>query len=444
MKTIVLACSILLTAITGAFSQSVTDASPEKPIVKVDSLMCKEQLSLYREYYKIKLYGLAFPHWRWMFLNCPTGSQNIYIDGIKILSSQIDTIKNAELKEKMIDTLLMVHDQRIQYFGREGYVLGRKAIDAVTYRPEKGEQSIEWFKRSVELQGNQSDGAVLVYYLNTAAQLVKESIVEKSDLFAIYDKVLSIAEYNISQSTGNEKEFANWNNIKSNIEMIIEPMASCTDLVAIYEKKFKEFPNDTLLLINMTNILDKRNCTQEGDLFYRAAGNLHKLKPSAQSAYMMGRLAIQNNHIAKASEYMEEAAKLFTDNGDKIKALYALVGIYMTNRNFSIARSTAYKIIQLNPNEGKAYILIGDMYAMSAGMCETDDMGGKTVFWAAIDKYIKAKSVDSTTEQEANEKISQYSRYYPPKQDLFFRDLEVGKPYTVGCWINEQTTIRGN
>lgn len=447
MKIFILTISIIVLSFSAAQvvaqeNNSVT--TTDQSTLKVDSMQCKEQLSLYREYYKIKLYSHAFPHWRWMLLNCPNGSQNIYIDGIKIMTSHIDTVKNTGLKEKWIDTLLMVYDQRIKYYGREGYVLGRKAIDATTYRPAMAEQTYKWFARSVELQGNQSDGAVLVYYLNTAAQLANAGKIDKSEIFLVYDKVLSIADYNIAQSAGNEKEFANWNNIKSNIETIIEPLASCSDLVTIYEKKFKEFPNDTALLINMTNILDKRNCTQEGDLFYRAAGNLHKLKPSAQSAYLMGRLSIQNNHAGKAAEYMEEASRLFPENSDKIKALYALVGIYMTNRNFTLARNTAYKITQLNPNEGKAYILIGDMYAMSAGMCETDDMNGKTVFWAAIDKYIKAKTIDNSVEQEANEKISQYSRYYPPKQDLFFRDLQEGTPYTVGCWINESTTIRGN
>ncbi|HLN54294.1 MAG TPA: hypothetical protein VK212_11350 [Lentimicrobium sp.] len=447
MKNIIVICSVLLSAFTYSITQAQDNSSAvpqEQTLSKADSLQCKEQLSLYREYYKIKLYSHAFPHWRWMFLNCPQGSQNIYIDGIKILTSHIDTVKNVELKEKWIDTLLMVYDQRIKYYGREGYVLGRKAIDAISYKPSAIQEAFTWFGRSVELQGNQSDGAVLVYYLNTAVQLANTGKIDKSEVFMVYDKVLSIADYNISQSAGNEKEFANWNNIKSNIETIIEPLASCSDLVTIYEKKFKEFPNDTTLLINMTNILDKRNCTQEGDLFYRATGNLHKLKPSAQTAYLMGKLSIQNNYIGRAAEYMEEAANLFKENTDKIRALYALVGIYMTNRNFTLARSTANKIIQMNPNEGKAYILIGDMYAMSAGMCEEDDMNGKTVFWAAIDKYIKAKSVDSSVEQEANEKISQYARYYPPKQDLFFRDLQEGTSFTVGCWINETTTIRGN
>lgn len=409
-----------------------------------DSLQCREQLSLYREYHKIKLYNYAMPHWRWVFLNCPDATQNIYIDGVKIISTSIDETKDSLLRDKLIDTLLMVYDQRIKYFGKEGYVLGRKSIDAVTYLPAKAEQAYAWFARSVDLQGNKSDGAVLVYYLNTSVQLANNGKIDKGEIFTVYDKVVSIADFNIEEAKTDEKNLTNWMNVKTNIENIIEPLATCKDLVTIYGKKFSETPNDTTLLKNITSILDRRKCTEEGDLFYRATKNLHKIEPSAQSAYLMGRLSIQNNDLGSAAEYMNQAYELYPDNADKIKALYALAGIYTNNRNYSQARNAANKIIQLNPGDGKAYMMIGDLYAMSASLCEIDDLGGKTVFWAAVDKYLKAKAVDNSIEAQANEKISQYSRYYPPSSDLFFRDMQEGSSYTVGCWINETTIIRAS
>jgi hypothetical protein len=88
-------------------------------------------------------------------------------------------------------------------------------------------------------------------------------------------------------------------------------------------------------------------------------------------------------------------------------------------------------------------MFIGDLYANSANQCTGDDLGGKTVFWAAVDMYVKAKNADPSVTEDANAKISQYSRYYPAATDLFFRDMQEGASYTVGCWINENTTIRG-
>lgn len=443
-KSAFLFCLILITPFIKPYAQTTVQepVATTTTVSLPDSNKCREQLSLYREYYKIKMYAYALPHWRWMFLNCPAATQNIYIDGIKIMSAFVDSTKDASMREKYIDTLLMVHDQRIKNFGREGYVLGRKAIDALTYRPTITAQVLPWFGKSIELQGNQSEGAVLVHYLNSTIQQANAGLIDKSEIFNVYDKVIAVADYNIKASADDAKDLNNWVNIKANIETMIEPLASCSDLVKIYEKKFKETPNDITLLKNITSMLERRDCTKQGDLFYHATANLHKLEPSAQSAYLMGKLSIQNNQLGKAAEYMSQAAELYTDKNDKIKALYALASIQSSERNFSQARNTSYKIIQLNPNEGKAYMLIGDLYAMSAGMCTGDDLGGKSVFWAAIDKYIKAKSVDNSVEQEANEKISQYSRYYPPSADLFFRDLMEGKSFSVGCWINETTTIR--
>lgn len=113
-----------------------------------------------------------------------------------------------------------------------------------------------------------------------------------------------IADFNINEAKSDEKNLTNWINVKTNIENIIEPLATCKDLVTIYSKKFRETPNDTTLLKNIISLLDRRKCTEEGDLFFRATKNLHKLEPSAQSAYLMGRLSIQNNDLGSAAEYM--------------------------------------------------------------------------------------------------------------------------------------------
>jgi hypothetical protein len=65
------------------------------------------------------------------------------------------------------------------------------------------------------------------------------------------------------------------------------------------------------------------------------------------------------------------------------------------------------------------------------------------VVWAALDKYYRAKSVDPSVADDANDKIGRYSQYMPSKTDLFDRGIAEGSSFTVGCWINETTTARG-
>ncbi|HOI86519.1 MAG TPA: hypothetical protein PLV51_01540 [Lentimicrobium sp.] len=447
IKALIFFLMVSLVPATVSWAQT-DDEADEKTVATgpkygADSVNCVMHLSLYREFFKQKNIKDATPHWRWVFNNCPLASQNTYIDGAKIMSARVDECKDPALREKLIDTLLMVYDQRITYFNREGYVLGRKAIDMYTYRTDKVEQIYPVLKKSVELSGNKSEGAVLVYYFRSIISLVDLNKLEKSAIVDGYDQISVIIDHNIKANQENAKALANWENIKANIESTFEPFATCPDLVAIYEKKFNDNPDDVELLSKITNVLDRKKCT-DSELFFKATEKLHKLQPGAQSAYLMGSLNLERNNISRAATYMEEAANLFTDQADKIKALNLLANIYFNQRNFSQARSTAYKILQLDPNYGKAYILIGDLYAASVSMCSDDDLGGKTVFWAAIDKYAKARSVDSSVEAEASNKIGQYSRHFPAASDLFFRDLLEGNSYTVGCWINETTTIRAS
>jgi len=59
-----------------------------------------------------------------------------------------------------------------------------------------------------------------------------------------------------------------------------------------------------------------------------------------------------------------------------------------------------------------------------------------------VDQYIKAKSADASVSAEATELINKYTQYFPNIEDAFFYGFENGQAYTVGCWINENTSVR--
>ena len=57
--------------------------------------------------------------------------------------------------------------------------------------------------------------------------------------------------------------------------------------------------------------------------------------------------------------------------------------------------------------------------------------------------FEKAKQVDPSVAEEANTLISSYRAHLPSTEEIFMHpDLEKGKPFTVGGWIGERTTIR--
>ena len=59
-----------------------------------DSIQCLRNLSLYREFVKYDNFHDALAPWRRVFRDCPTATENIYIDGVRmwnwyILSARI-------------------------------------------------------------------------------------------------------------------------------------------------------------------------------------------------------------------------------------------------------------------------------------------------------------------------------------------------------------------
>ena len=97
--------------------------------------------------------------------------------------------------------------------------------------------------------------------------------------------------------------------------------------------------------------------------------------------------------------------------------------------------------LKLKPNCGKAYILIGDLYAASGSRCSGDDILPLDYNWAAADKYARAAAVDPSVADQARERRSKLK--FPSDQDKFQRGYTtIGAEYTVRCWIQEPTTVK--
>jgi tetratricopeptide (TPR) repeat protein len=178
-------------------------------------------------------------------------------------------------------------------------------------------------------------------------------------------------------------------------------------------------------------------------VFFTAAVALHKIQPTAESAAALATMSYKKDEFTKAISFYDEATKLATTAEDKAEFQFTIAQIYNKDlNNFSRSREYARNSLELKPNNGKAYLLIGSMYAKSRGIFD-DPVLAKSVFWVAVDKFQKAKQVDPSVAGDANDLIRTYSAYFPSKDDIFFQpQLSAGKSFFVGGWIGESTTCR--
>ncbi|MEA1897644.1 MAG: tetratricopeptide repeat protein, partial [Bacteroidota bacterium] len=271
-------------------------------------------------------------------------------------------------------------------------------------------------------------------------KMIVEGKISEDVIFDNYDISSKIIEVNLEKNKDKAKKLANWENVRGNIDLIFEPFATCEAIIKIYTPKFQENPEDLKMLKKLVKLLDRKKCTDD-PLYFDATVKLYKLEPSPESAYLIGKMLMKNEEFSKAIDYLKEGEKL-DDSDDRADCFLYIAECYRIGKNYSQARSYALKSINERPGNGNPYIMIGDMYAASSNSCGSNDLEKKAVYWVAVDKYYKAKQVDPEIAEVASDRIRSYSIHFPPKEDIFFHNLNEGDEYIVECWINEKTKIR--
>jgi tetratricopeptide (TPR) repeat protein len=404
-----------------------------------DSMTCVQNLSLYIEFFKQDNYADAIKGWRKAATVCPKATESLWMNGIKIYQDLIKNEKDAAKKKAYVDSLAWAYDQRIEHFGKEGYVLGRKGSDLLKYGKDD-QAAYDALSRSLELQGNDMEPGASIYLYKSAYDLYKDDKVEKQVLFDLYSQLSEAVEYNMT-SQSDERMKGAYQQAMDNIDKMFSSVAECPDLVEIYGPKLEATPNDEKVLRQILKVFDKRDCTDE-EIYQTAAVNLYAIEPSATAAYAIANGYAKKKELGDALEYYMKAAEQAEDDDLKTRAITKAANTSLLLGRYVKAKSLANQLLAMNPNNGEAYIIIGDAYAKGRGECGDNECTSRAAYWAAVDKYARAKAVDPSVAEQAQSRINTYSGQFPKKEDCFFHGINEGTSFTFDCWIGETTTVR--
>ncbi len=453
----ILAMSVLMMANTTNAQQKKYLSDPKYGADSAAREECMMSISLYGEFYKQKNYKDALINWRKVFQNCPAASKNTFIRGASIYKNIIKTEKDAATKEKLIDTLMMIYDQRIVYFKQEGAVLASKGVDLYTYRGKDAAGEVyEMLKKSCELEKGETGAGVITVMMQSVVDQFKAEEVDGSEVIAAYELAMSTLDLAIAANKAivaggdakkvptAQKELENLDLDLKNVEALFSESgaATCDALIAIFEAKYDANKDDVEWLKKVTKLLDKADCNSSA-LFAKSSEALYALEPSAVAARNLAKLFYNKKEISKSLEYYSKACE--SQDDPDLKSQYYVESAYIVLsevKNYPRVRELAYNALKANPSNGKAYIAIGLAYASDAQNIGGEKVEHDAAYWAAVDKFMKAKQVDSSCEDEANKQINIYKKYFPNKEDAFMFGIQEGASVTVGGWINEKTTAR--
>ncbi len=441
LKPLLIIISAILLALP-AFPQddNVTDAQDSGDWQNNET--CLKNLSLYYEFYKHKNYDDAINPWRIVYRECPESRESLYAYGVNMYRTFLERSKDSAQRLAYADTMMMIYDQRMKYFPKSrGDVLGRKGVDLLRFERQEGEKYIkegyDLLKESIDLEKKKSSPVVLTTFMSAGITLFVAGVLDNENVINDYMTVTKILDDQLAERPNSRVKMA-----KEAIEQNIKDskIMTCDAIDKMYGPKYEANKDDEAFLDLILGFMNDADC-QDKPFFIKASEQLYTIRPSSGAAYNLARIFLKKEEFDKAGKYYLEAIDKATDNKDKASYYYELGAITLNMNKPQEAANYAAKAIEFRGDWGDPYILLGKTY-VSGNNSLGDEFERRTAYWVAVDMFRKAKAVDPNVTNQANQLISDYSQYFPTKEELFFRSISEGDSYTVGGWINKMTTAR--
>lgn len=422
-------------------------------------------LSIYAEHVKVKNYDAAYEPWKMVYESCPDINKANFSYGERILKAKIESSTGAE-KDAYIKDLLALYDNSLKYFPTN-YTKAGVAIDKVLLMYENKMASDEELfnmldKAFQEDQANFKNPRALYLYFSSLVDLHDAGKKDLQDVFNTYDDVTGkIEEENkqltdvvtkllpkdsLGTLTSKEKRMLraatvnseSYGKVASSVDSKLGALADCDNLIPLYEKSFDEKKGDVKWVKRAVGRMFSKECTDD-PMFRKLFEAQLALDPSADAYMYGGVLKQKSGDMNGALADFNKAVELETDSYKKSEILYK-IATTVRRSSSSQARSYALKSIDANPANGKAYLLIANLYGNSANDCGSTPFEKRAIYWKAASMARKAATVDPALSGRASQAAASYEAKAPSKEMIFSSGM-AGKTISFSCWVGGSVTV---
>ncbi|WP_299529513.1 hypothetical protein [Ulvibacterium sp.] len=426
---------------------------------------CMTNLSIYVEHAKVKNYDAAYTPWKMVYDNCPDVNWANFAYGERILKDKVKKSSGAE-KDGYITDLLTLYDNSLKYFPKKA----KKAevvIDKVLLKYDNkmiSDQEIydQLHQAFVEDRDNFRNPKALYLDFSSLVDLHKAGKADLQQVFDEYDDITEkIEEENkkltsvISKLLPKEEEgtltskekkqlkvattnSTSFGKIAGSIDSKLGALADCENLIPLYEKSFEAKKGDVDWVKRAVGRMFNKECTDD-PMFRKLFEAQLALDPSADAYVYGGTLKKKAGDTKGAIADFNKALELETDPYKKSNIAYKIATSYRRTSK-STARSYAQKAIDANSANGKAYLLIANLYATSANDCGSTPFEKRAIYWKAADVARRAGRVDPSLSGRASKSAASYSAKAPSKTDIFQNGM-AGKKVSFSCWVGGSVTV---
>lgn len=412
-----------------------------------DSANCIKYLSFYKDYFKQKSYNEALPNWREAFKRCPpTANQTMLVDGTTLMRKLISqNSKNPVYREKLVDSLMMIHDIRIANYPKYAVTArNNKGLDLANYVQNDPERLYKEYDEIIAGNKTKTKPTILLFYFDSAVELYKNGSLDEEEIIGVYEGCMELLS-KMDPKDAADKEMVDDMKLKIEELFASNNIADCDKLIELYTPKFEADPQNIELAEKIVRFMSAADGCTDNALFISAATSIHKSNPTHASAYTLYKLNASTGKSAEAVKYLQEAIdREDSDAAQDAEYYYELAVYNFKCGNNLAAEQAAKKVIPLATTseiKGKTYMLIGTIWG--GVRCDGNDIAKRAPYWVAVDYFERAKAADPELAAEANKRINEYKKYYPLTADAFMFGVNDGETYQVSCGgFKANTTVR--
>lgn len=412
-----------------------------------DSANCIKYLSFYKDYFKQKSYNEALPNWREAFKRCPpTANQTMLVDGTTLMRKLISqNSKNPVYREKLVDSLMMIHDIRIANYPKYAVTArNNKGLDLANYVQNDPERLYKEYGEIIAGNKTKTKPTILLFYFDSAVELYKNGSLDEEEIIGVYEGCMELLS-KMDPKDAADKEMVDDMKVKIEELFASNNIADCDKLIELYTPKFEADPQNIELAEKIVRFMSAADGCTDNALFISAATSIHKSNPTHASAYTLYKLNASTGKSAEAVKYLQEAIdREDSDAAQDAEYYYELAVYNFKCGNNLAAEQAAKKVIPLATTseiKGKTYMLIGTIWG--GVRCDGNDIAKRAPYWVAVDYFERAKAADPELADEANKRINEYKKYYPLTADAFMFGVNDGETYQVSCGgFKANTTVR--
>ena len=390
-----------------------------------------------------KNYAAATVYLQQLLNNCPAASQQTFARGVTIYKNKANRARTIDEKKVYIDSILLIYDLRLQYFGNhpkngKDYILDMKARDMLRYCTTNRPLLRAGLKDAVDAaieSGRIHLDVVSSYFKYLCEDFEYDDNVTSDMILEEYERLTPL----FAEVSAEDEQY------KDIFETSFgtSGAASCENLEALFSAKLAAEPNNEALLAQAVSLMSRAQCTS--DFFFDTTEKYYAIKPSSETALFLAQGFQGRGENDKALKYLREALAVETNPSAKEPLFVQIALIEIGNRNYAVAAEAARELRNINPENGYSYFILGQCYAASP--CQDDKIGGASVYWAAYDAMAQAVNLlkdEPEVQKAAQQLMNAYRGAFPPQETCFFAELAAGDRYTIPCGFasGQTTTVR--